>query len=62
MCSKYLLVQETTPISVLFGWFFFSECNILLAIHDLYNMNICLIVKPETQTHVCDSSYFCEIQ
>lgn len=42
-------------------WFFCSECNILLAIRDLYNMNICPIVKPETQNHVCDSSYFCEI-
>lgn len=42
--------------------FFCSECNILLTIHDLYNTNICLIVKPETQNHVYYSSYFCEIQ
>lgn len=51
-------LQKNTPIHV----FFCSECNILLAIHDLYNTNICLIVKPETQNHVYYSSYFCEIQ
>lgn len=45
MCNKYSLATKKHSRK-----YFCSECNILLAIHDSYNMNIRLIVKPETQT------------
>lgn len=46
MCSKYLVATKYHSLKCLFC----SECNILLAIHDLYDMNICLILKYMSNT------------